>query len=83
MGRKKLNFGVVAETWPAVFGNDGAGVVENVGNGGDGTQSRGRDVGLFGHAAWPSAFQEIATVPKHFAAKKTANLPLEQAALLP
>jgi NADPH:quinone reductase-like Zn-dependent oxidoreductase len=80
---KKLYSGAMVESWPAVFGIDGAGVVEAVGEGVKKFQAGDEVFSLFGHEAKASSFQEVAIVPEIFVAKKPANISFEEAASLP
>jgi NADPH:quinone reductase-like Zn-dependent oxidoreductase len=80
---KQLYAGEMVQTWPAMFGIDGAGIVEAVGK--DVTKFKAGDevFSLFGHGPRAAAFQEIATVPEHFVANKPGNISFEEAASLP
>jgi NADPH:quinone reductase-like Zn-dependent oxidoreductase len=80
---KKLYFGSMVESWPAVFGIDGAGIVEAVGEGVTRFHPGDEVFSLFGHEAKASSFQEVAVVPETFVAKKPANISFEEAASLP
>ena len=80
---KRFHYGVRVESWPAVFGSDGSGIVEAVGDGVT-KFKRGDEVfGVFGGGLKGGAFQEIATVPETFIAKKPGNVSFEEAASLP
>ena len=80
---KKLCFGYMVDSWPAVLGVDGAGVVEAVGKGVKSFKKGDEVFSLFGHDSRAAAFQEIAVVPEKFVAKKPTNLTFEEAASLP
>ena len=80
---KQLYFGAMVESWPAMFGADGAGVVEAVVEGV--TKFKAGDE-VFGYCAGGSkgaAYQEVATVPEYLVAMKPENITFEEAASLP
>ena len=80
---KRLCFGFMIESWPAVLGSDGAGIIEAVGQGVSKFKAGDEVFSLFGHNSKSAAFQEIAVVPQIFVAKKPRNLTFEEAASLP
>lgn len=83
---KSQLFGVLVGSWPAVIGIDSAGVVEAVGISvkefvpGDEVLTI---CGFDGMGNRAGAFQEVVTVPAHFAAKKPKSLSFPDAASLP
>ena len=80
---KRLCFGYMIDSWPAVLGTDGAGVVEAVGQGVVKFKKGDEVLSLFGHDSRAASFQEISIVPEMFVAKKPMNLTFEEAASLP
>jgi NADPH:quinone reductase-like Zn-dependent oxidoreductase len=80
---KQLYFGHIVKSWPAVFGIDGAGIVDSVGK--EVTKFKPGDevFSLFGFGPKAGCFQEIATVPEHYVALKPPNISFEDAASLP
>lgn len=80
---KKLHFGFMIESWPAVLGIDGAGVVEAVGQSVNNFKAGDEVFSLFGHDSRAASFQEVSVVPEIFVAKKPRNLTFEEAASLP
>lgn len=80
---KNLHHGQMVQSWPEVFGIDTAGVVEVVGDkvaafkAGDAVMS---SAGLGGRRG---AFQDITTVPAHFASRKPASWTFAQACSAP
>ncbi|KAL6716889.1 hypothetical protein ACLMJK_004801 [Lecanora helva] len=80
---KKLYFGFMIENWPTVLGIDGAGVVENVGEGVTSLKAGDEVFSLFGHESRSASFQEVAVVPEFFVAKKPKSWTFEEAASLP
>ena len=80
---KKLDSGFMVESWPAVLGIDGAGIVEAVGHGVNSFKVGDEVFALFGHDSRAAAFQEVAVVQEMFVAKKPSNLTFEEAASLP
>ena len=69
------------QSWPAVIGNDAAGVIDSVGDSVKGFKLGDEVFSLcFGNRG--GAFQEIVTVPSHHVAKKPASLTFEEAASL-
>ncbi|KAL2691584.1 hypothetical protein Neosp_001973 [[Neocosmospora] mangrovei] len=80
---KMLTRGEMVKSWPAVFGLDGAGIVEEVGD--EVTDFKpGQEVfALCGIGGKTAGFQEIVTVPQHFVSQKPASLTFEQVASLP
>jgi NADPH:quinone reductase-like Zn-dependent oxidoreductase len=80
---KSRAFGVMVQSWPAVFGIDAAGVIDSVG---ESIKDFKRGDEVFSHCGLSNragAFQEIITVPSHFVAKKPTSLTFEEAASLP
>lgn len=80
---KKLYSGAMVESWPAVFGIDGAGIVEAVGDRVTKFQPGNEVFSLFGHEAKASSFQEVAVVPEMFVGRKPGGVSFEEAASLP
>lgn len=80
---KKLEYGIMVDSWPAIFGADVAGVVESVGEGVDAFKPGDEVFSLAGHDNRAGGFQEISTVPEHFVAHKTPSWTFEEAASLP
>ncbi|KAL9619881.1 MAG: hypothetical protein Q9160_005528 [Pyrenula sp. 1 TL-2023] len=80
---KNLKFGFMVQAWPAVFGIDGAGVVESVGERVTSFKAGDEVFSLAGMEPKAGAFQEIYTVPEHQVAKKPSNLSFEEATSLP
>lgn len=80
---KKLYFGVMVDSWPAVFGIDGAGIVEEVGEGVTKFKAGDEVFSLFGHQARASSFQEVAVVSEMDVGRKPGNISFEEAASLP
>ena len=80
---KKLYSGFMIESWPAVLGIDGAGIVEAVGQGVNNFKAGDEVFSLFGHNSRAASFQEVSVVPEMFVAKKPRNLTFEEAASLP
>lgn len=80
---KMLTRGEMVRSWPAVFGLDGAGVVEEVGD--EVTDFKpGQEVfALCGIGGKTAGFQQVVTVPQHFVSQKPASLSFEQVASLP
>ena len=80
---KSLDYGMMVKSFPEIFGIDTAGVVEVVGanvtafKAGDAVMS---SAGLGGRKA---AFQDVTTVPAHFASRKPANWSFSQACCVP
>ena len=80
---KNLYHGQMVQSWPEVFGIDTAGVVEVVGEkvtafkAGDAVLS---SAGLGGRRG---AFQDITTVPEHFASRKPVSWTFAQACTVP
>ena len=73
----------MVESWPAVLGIDGAGIVEGVGQGVNNFKAGDEVFSLFGHDPKAASFQEVSVVPEIFVAKKPSNLTFEEAASLP
>ena len=80
---KSRAFGVMVQSWPAVFGVDAAGVVDSVGSNVKNFQQGDEVFCLCGMGNRAGAFQEIITVPSHLVAKKPTKLSFEEAASLP
>ena len=80
---KNRNFGATVQSWPAAFGIDAAGVVDSVGQSVKEFKAGDEILCLGGMDSQGAAFQEIMTVPSHYAAKKPASLTFEEAASLP
>lgn len=66
-----------------MFGMDGAGIVEDVGEGVTKFKKGDEVFSLFGGSAKAASFQEVPVVPESFVAKKPANVGWEEAASLP
>lgn len=79
---KRLQYGVMVQSWPAVFGIDGAGTVEAVGDGVTSVKP-GDEVMAMCTGKDGSAFQEIAVVSQAYVSKKPKSLNFEEAASLP
>ena len=80
---KQVSFGIMVESWPAVLGSDGAGIVEAVGDGVTKFHAGDEVFGLFGGSPRAGAYQEVAVLPEKFVAKKPGNVSFEEAASLP
>ncbi|KAK2614022.1 hypothetical protein N8I77_000883 [Diaporthe amygdali] len=80
---KKLEYGILVDNFPAVFGADIAGVVEAVGEGVDVFKPGDEVFSLAGHENRAGGFQEVSTVPAHFVAHKPPSWTFEEAASLP
>ncbi len=80
---KNRAFGVTVQAWPAVLGIDAAGVIDSVGESVKDFNTGDEIFGIGGMDNRGATFQEIITVPSHFAAKKPASLTFEEAASLP
>ncbi|KAK4109264.1 putative alcohol dehydrogenase [Canariomyces notabilis] len=80
---KRVHHSILAERWPKVLGIDMAGIVEAVGQ--DVTELKPGDavMSFAGLAGRGAAFQEVATVPAHFACKKPEDWTFEEAASVP
>lgn len=80
---KMLYRGEMVKTWPATFGLDAAGIVEQVGD--DVTSFKPGDevFSLCGIGESSAAFQEIVTVPQHFVSKKPESFSFDEVASLP
>jgi NADPH:quinone reductase-like Zn-dependent oxidoreductase len=80
---RRIHHGILAERWPKVLGIDMAGIVEAVGQ--DVTEFKPGDpvMSFAGLARRGAAFQEVATVPAHFACKKPEDWTFEEAASVP
>lgn len=80
---KRHYYGLMVERWPIILGMDTAGVVEAVGT--DVTDFKPGDavMSLAGFNGRAGAFQDITTVPAHFAAKKPERWSFEEAATVP
>ena len=79
-------FGVLVQSWPVVLGLDFSGVVDGVCPNVQDFKPRDEVLCLgaydrIGNRA--GAFQEVVTIPAHFATKKPASLTFEEAASLP
>ncbi|KAL3488179.1 chaperonin 10-like protein [Aspergillus germanicus] len=80
---KKLASGVTVNSWPAVLGNDAAGVVESVGDAVRDFRPGDEVFFICGRENRSSAFQETVTISSRAVAKKPAHLSFEEAASLP
>lgn len=80
---KKHQFGIMVDSWPAVFGADVAGVVEKIGEGVNTFKPGDQVFSLAGHDNQAGGFQEVSTVPEHFVAHKPPFWSFEEAASLP
>ncbi|KAL2787668.1 chaperonin 10-like protein [Aspergillus keveii] len=80
---KKLASGVAVNSWPAVLGNDAAGVVESVGDAVRDFRLGDEVFFICGRENRSSVFQEIVTISSRAVAKKPAYLSFEEAASLP
>ena len=80
---KSRAFGVMVQSWPAVFGVDAAGIVDSVGNNVKDFQPGDEVFCLCGMSTRAGAFQEIITVPPHLVAKKPTTLSFEEASSIP
>jgi NADPH:quinone reductase-like Zn-dependent oxidoreductase len=66
-----------------MFGIDGVGIVKAVGEGVTRFKAGNEVLSNFGGEPKAAAFQEVATVPESFFARKPENLSFEEAASLP
>jgi NADPH:quinone reductase-like Zn-dependent oxidoreductase len=80
---KQLYFGAMVESWPAMFGIDGAGVVEAVGEKVTKFKAGDEVFSFCGRDSRGAAYQEVATVPETSVAMKPGNVSFEEAASLP
>ncbi|KAJ4209959.1 hypothetical protein NW767_000239 [Fusarium falciforme] len=80
---KMLTRGEMVRSWPAVFGLDGAGIVEEVGDEVADFKPGQEVFALCGIGGKTAGFQEIVTVPQHFVSQKPASLTFEQVVSLP
>lgn len=80
---KKLEYGIMVDSWPSIFGADIAGVIEGVGEGVDGFKPGDEVFSLAGHDNRAGGFQEVSTVPQHFVAHKPPSWTFEEAASVP
>lgn len=80
---KKLEYGIMVDSWPAIFGVDIGGVVDGVGEGVDAFKPGDEVFSLAGHANLAGGFQEVSVVPEHFVAHKPPSWTFEEAASLP
>ena len=80
---KQLYYGAMIESWPALFGADGAGIVEAVGQGVSKFKAGDEVFAILGGGSKGAAFQEIATVPETLVSLKPKNVSFEEAASLP
>ncbi|KAK0711996.1 chaperonin 10-like protein [Lasiosphaeris hirsuta] len=80
---KNLHHGQTVKTWPEIFGIDAAGVVEVVGD--QVTHFKAGDAVMLsaGLGGRRGGFQEVTTVPEHFAALKPAAWSFAQASSAP
>jgi NADPH2:quinone reductase len=80
---KMTTRGEMVQNWPATFGLDVAGVVEQVGD--QVTAFKPGDVvfSLAGIGGKTAGFQEIVTVPQHFVSLKPHSCSLEDSVSLP
>ncbi|KAI1393294.1 GroES-like protein [Hypoxylon trugodes] len=80
---KNLKFGAVVQSWPAVLGEDAAGIIEEVGEGvtayKPGDEVFGFALGFLGKGT----FQDVFVTTQESVAKRPANLTREEAASLP
>jgi NADPH:quinone reductase-like Zn-dependent oxidoreductase len=80
---KQLYYGARIESWPALFGADGAGIVEAVGESVTKFKPGDEVFGIFGGGAKGAAFQEVATIHDVSVSLKPKNVSFEEAASLP
>ncbi|GAB1320048.1 hypothetical protein MFIFM68171_10258 [Madurella fahalii] len=80
---KRLHHGVMVERWPEILGIDTAGVVEAVGKNVTDFKPRDAVMSLAGFGGYAGAFQDVKTVPAHFASKKPEKWTFEEAASVP
>ncbi|KAF7552275.1 hypothetical protein G7Z17_g4423 [Cylindrodendrum hubeiense] len=80
---KMMSRGEMVQAWPATFGLDASGVVEEVGELVMAVQPGDEVFALCGIGGKTAGFQEIATVPHHFVAKKPKSCTFEDVASLP
>ncbi len=73
----------MVQSRPAVFGVDGAGVVEAVGEGVTKFKAGDEVFGLLGLGPKAAAFQEVAVVLEKLVGEKPTNVTFEEAASLP
>ncbi|KAL2844059.1 chaperonin 10-like protein [Aspergillus pseudoustus] len=79
---KQLATGVVVSSWPAVIGNDAAGVIESVGDEVKDFQPGDEVLLVCGRTNRSAAFQEVITVSTRAVAKKPSYLTFAEAASL-
>jgi NADPH:quinone reductase-like Zn-dependent oxidoreductase len=80
---KNLYHGEMVKAWPEIFGIDTAGFVEAVGENVTGLKAGDAVMSLAGHGGRAGAFQEVTTVPAHFASKKPTCWTFEEASSVP
>ncbi|KPM40036.1 hypothetical protein AK830_g6527 [Neonectria ditissima] len=80
---KMMSRGEMVQQWPATFGLDAAGVVEQVGDLVTAFQPGDEVFALCGIGGKTAGFQEVVTVPQHFVAKKPQSATFEDVAALP
>lgn len=80
---KSRDFGIMVEEWPAVFGLDGAGIVEAVGESVSTVKPGGEVFSLAGMGNRAGSFQELYTVASNLVAKKPSSWSFEEAATVP
>lgn len=80
---KNLHHGQMVRSWPEVFGIDTAGVVEVVGDEVTAFKAGDAVMASAGLGGKRGAFQDITTVPAHFASRKPASWSFAQACSAP
>ncbi|KAK7417362.1 hypothetical protein QQX98_004639 [Neonectria punicea] len=80
---KMMTRGEMVQQWPATFGLDAAGMVEQVGDLVTTFQPGDEVFALCGIGGKTAGFQEVVTVPQHFVAKKPQSTTFEEVAALP
>ncbi|KAH8736555.1 chaperonin 10-like protein [Ilyonectria robusta] len=80
---KMMSRGEMVQNWPATFGLDASGVVEEVGDLVTAFQPGDEVFALCGIGGKTAGFQEVVTVPQHFVAKKPQACAFEDVAALP
>jgi NADPH:quinone reductase-like Zn-dependent oxidoreductase len=80
---KSLHHGTKVQGWPAILGIDVSGVVEAVGKDVKDFKVGDPVMSLAGFGGRAGGFQDVTTVPAHFACRKPADWTFEEAASVP